>query len=104
MTTAAKAKKNASVAVEPNKEMPEGVAETQMPEGAPQQPQMPMRGVMIWFNFVSKEGNQGGTRVFLPGPADLRTQQDIAEVERLIVTQNTNLASAFVTNWKPLEA
>lgn len=95
MTTAAKAKKPAPAAAEPNKGTP---------EGAPQQPQMPVRGVMIWFNFVSKEGNQGGTRVFLPGPPDLRTQGDIAEVERLIVAQNANLASAFVTNWKPLEA
>lgn len=71
---------------------------------APAQPQMPQRGVMVWFKFVSKEGNSGDTRTFFTGPPDLRTQGDIAAVEKLILENNPGLTGAFVTNWKPLEA
>lgn len=62
--------------------------------------------VVVWFNFVRTDGTAGSNRLFLSGLYNLRTQNEIEQVEKLIMERDTSnqLASVMITGWKPLEA
>lgn len=68
----------------------------------PALPQPAIRKVMVVFDFMRQDGFKGTQRVFINGVADLRTQADVEQVERMIA-ENGAFVSVTITNWKPLE-
>ena len=63
-----------------------------------------IRKLLIYYDFVRKDGSKGSSRFVIDWAADLRLLADILTIESNIVTSsNGEVISAFVTNWKSLE-
>src|SRR6476619_6545236 len=64
----------------------------------------PAPKLMIVFNFVRNYGTSGTSRVFVTGLFDLRREEEIHNVERLIIEgMKGEYSAVLVPDWKTLE-
>lgn len=65
---------------------------------------VPQHRLMVFYEFIRKDGSTHHTRIFVSGMVDIRTEEQVKALEAHIVElSNGEYLQVQITNWKKLE-